>query len=340
MGDGIVRANDGIGDIDQSATGPCLQELRCDRLVGPGPIPLHISGQIIARPPFENAVQRITPRFEAVDDVTGNVGEEVGRAVFVQIIGLQARRRPVAVQPNPAGGTRLMAFHIAVFERARHQNAKFAVGKGVAGNQGNARVHIVGNVGIDRLRRSCDIGFAAIVERAPGNDAHGATDAAFRHVGRGGLDDFQPVDEFGGQVAEVDIAAAAYRGGQSGRAIDFDAIERRVGTADGHASAFAIGARKLHTGHALQRFADILVGEFADIFGRNRVQHLRRIALGVQRALQTAADTGDDDVAIARRLLLRGCRPGGKQKHSHGGARNQGAVPGKLHQPSSPNQCT
>jgi hypothetical protein len=47
-----------------------------------------------------------------------------------------------------------------------------------------------------------------------------------------------------------------------------------------------------HAGNALQRFGQVGVGEFADVFGHDAVDDTVRIALQVHRRGHTAADTG------------------------------------------------
>ena len=317
MLDRVVGADDRVFGVDDAAAGAGLQILRGDRLVGARPVGFQIGLEVVAGAPFENAVQRIAAGFQAIDDIARDVGEEIADAILVEVVEIAIG----ILELHPAGGAGLMAFDIAILKRARHQDAGRAVGEGVAADDSETRVHMVANVGIDGLGGAGEIRLAAIVERPARDDANGAADAAFGHVGGRGLHDFQPVDEFGRQVAEIDVAAAADRGRERGRAVDFDPVEAGIGAADGDARAFAVGARNLHAGHALERFADILVRELADILGRDGVEHLGRVALGVERALKAGADAGDDDVGdliilrglILGRDLLRG---EGKRRHS------------------------
>ena len=78
------------------------------------------------------------------------------------------------------------------------------------------------------------------------------------------------------------------------------------------ALAFAELAVDDDAGHALQRLGEILVREFADVFGVDRVDHADRFALGLERFAQAAADAGDHDLfdlARVRRLCCAGPLP-------------------------------
>jgi hypothetical protein len=83
-----------------------------------------------------------------------------------------------------------------------------------------------------------------------------------------------------------------------------------IGTKATHRDLFplAAGAVDRYTGNPLQRFGQILVGEFADIFGGNRVDDAAAFAFGLHRIQQAAADAFDDDRGdvIALRPLCRG----------------------------------
>ena len=82
----------------------------------------------------------------------------------------------------------------------------------------------VGEIAVDALRGAGEIAFG-LIEWPARDDAHRAADAAFGHVRRRRLDDFDARDELDRQIAEVHIAAAADRQRQRRDAVDLDAIQ-------------------------------------------------------------------------------------------------------------------
>ena len=69
-----------------------------------------------------------------------------------------------------------------------------------------------------------------------------------------------------------------------------------LGAAQADALAFAELAVDDDAGDALQRLGDVLVRELADVLGGERVDDADRLALGLDRFAQAAADAGDDDL--------------------------------------------
>jgi hypothetical protein len=82
-------------------------------------------------------------------------------------------------------------------------------------------------------------------------------------------------------VAETDLLAAVERGGReiAGEAADVDFLRAPTEALRGQA------------GQAGDRVGDRGVGQFADVFGRDRFDDRRRFAFGLCRSFDTAANT-------------------------------------------------
>src|SRR3546814_1727554 len=52
--------------------------------------------------------------------------------------------------------------------------------------------------------------------------------------------------------------------------------------------------------NALKRFGEILVGEFGDVLGDDHIDRRDRVALLIERLVERGAETGDDDLVLAR----------------------------------------
>lgn len=63
--------------------------------------------------------------------------------------------------------------------------------------------------------------------------------------------------------------------------------------ADGDGAAFAVVARNLDAGDALQRFGDVVVGQLADVFGDDGIDDLLGVLLDQLRLGDAAAGSGD-----------------------------------------------
>ncbi len=141
----------------------------------------------------------------------------------------------------------------------------------------------------------------------------------------GDLKTFDLADDVGRQHQVVEAARRVQLvedepvGGRERVAVQQRARQRRGQAAQVHALAFAEVAADDDAGHALQSFGEILVGELADVLGIERVDHADRLALGLERLAQAAADAGDHDLfdlARVRRLRRQGrrCLPGQCQR--------------------------
>ena len=88
------------------------------------------------------------------------------------------------------------------------------------------------------------------------------------------------------QASGVDIGAA--------EDVLVEAIPEAAAEAPhGDLRAFAVAAIDRHAGDTLQRFRQVGVGELADIFGRNGIDHTARIALDVDRAIKAGVNWFD-----------------------------------------------
>ena len=177
---------------------------------------------------------------------------------------------------------------MARFELRREQHAERAVEENLAADECDFRIVFVGEIAVDGLRRTGQEAFR-LIERVARNHAHRAN-AAFGHLGSRRLHDFDARNELHGQIAKIHIAAATDGQRQGGNAIELDTDQRLVGAANADAAAFTILPIDLYAGNALDRFADILVGEVTDVFGGNRIHHLDRFALDRERVAHRCAN--------------------------------------------------
>ena len=84
-----------------------------------------------------------------------------------------------------------------------------------------------------------------------------------------------------------------------------------------------IATRKRHAGHALHRFSEVRVGEFADVFSNDRIDRCRFTAFHAERAVERGAEASDDDIGgfglIGDGLILG---DGGNRHEQRGGDRD------------------
>ncbi|MNN56567.1 hypothetical protein D3C81_1715070 [compost metagenome] len=115
-------------------------------------------------------------------------------------------------------------------------------------------------------------------------------------------------DDLGRQDVEGKLAAVVV-GGQ-GAAVDGHRVELGSKAAHRDEAAFAAVAVDGHARDALQGFRDVLIRQFAQVLGGDRVDHANGVALDVDRLLLAGADAGDDDFVHRGRVLGTGviCR--------------------------------
>src|SRR5690606_28383289 len=128
--------------------------------------------------------------------------------------------------------------------------------------------------------------------------------------GRRGLVDDERGEQLRREDVEVEGAIAVRRSAVSrGRdrfhAVQADAGELRAETAHRDRAALAGVALDRDAGNALQRFGEILVGEFGDVLGDDHVHRAGRVALLVERLVERGAQAGDDDLVAARGRVAR-----------------------------------
>ncbi len=135
------------------------------------------------------------------------------------------------------------------------------------------------------------------IERTGRVDIDQATETAFDLIGRRRFVDIDTRQDIGREIEQCRRAVgdgeqqAAVQGGH-------DLLE----AVDDIGIAFTARiAGDLHTRNTLERFGDIGVGQFADIFSHDRIDDLRRLALDIRGVLQALAQAGDDNDGVFRR---------------------------------------
>ncbi len=164
------------------------------------------------------------------------------------------------------------------------------------------RIHLAADVQHDRP--------PAEVERTDGPQVDRAGEALTDELRVRRLVDDDLVDQFGRVLVEFDAAIVA-------GADLLAAIHQRIGKARIRAAQADRGRTTLGTLRGQAReprdgLGDTGVRQLADVLGGNRLDDAARVALGRDRAFNTGADAGDDDLPECRRLLLSpgggGCR--------------------------------
>ena len=167
------------------------------------------------------------------------------------------------------------------------------------------------------------------LQRLAGHDIDRAADRTFVDARFGRLVDIDPADQLRREQRIVEGAARRVEdepvGRRHGLAVQQGAVERRIGAQDRYLFALAELAVDGDARHQRQRFGDIGIGEFADIFRGNAVDDRVGVTLDVDRLGERGAITGDDDISgicigvrrgsIAS-LRMRGTR---KQRNGAGG---------------------
>ncbi len=135
----------------------------------------------------------------------------------------------------------------------------------------------------------------------------------------GDLVDFQRAEHFRREQREVETAvrriAVLPDRLRNRMAVEETQVERRIGAVDAHALRGAECAIDGHARHLRQCFGDVGGGEFADVFGGDRFDDRIRIALFLERFLQTFANADDFDraqflIALRRRTAAGRLRIG------------------------------
>ena len=155
-------------------------------------------------------------------------------------------------------------------------------------------------------------------------------------IGLGSFVDIDAGKDFRRILVELDRAAVV--GGGLLPPVERRAGEVRAEAADRDDVGAASITLRGKAGEAGDRFADAVVRQFADVFGRNRFDHRLGRLLLRGRAAQRCAEAGDDDIFVGigcsgcvrrrsgRGLRLRGSRADQQQrrpKRAHAGAQRQ-----------------
>ncbi len=194
----------------------------------------------------------------------------------------------------------------ALLLRVVHQDADLAdTGlPAIAEQARERRLAVVGEVVIVVLHAAGDLA-AVVVERQTRAQVDRAAQATFDHVGRRILVDIDATEQFGRHVFEAQATAVV--GGKDVATIELGAHLGEA--ADGDRAAFAVVARNLDSGDALQRFGHVVVGQLADVFGNDGIDDLLCVLLDQLRLGHAAAGTGDlHGVQLLRRRIR--CRRG------------------------------
>ena len=256
-----------------------------------------------ARFEFQNADQRVALVLARVGEHF-LPGDERGcaRARRADVAIDPAAERFVVIQLGVAGLGR--AVEVGIAQRpAKRASLVLADPAGAAAPAPVAHVVVQLAAGVE---------FAAQVERDGGlaifQRAHGAQvgRTSQTHAGDAGvrrLVDHDAAQQFRRILVKLDravvartglLAAIEQRGGEVGREpAQRDHLRAAVDTLGGEA------------GQARDRFRDRLVGQLADVFGRNGFDDAVGVALGVDRVGDGEADAGDQDAAILVRHFGR-----------------------------------
>jgi len=142
---------------------------------------------------------------------------------------------------------------------------------------------------------------AFIIERQARAQVDRAAEASFDHFRGRVLVDVDATEQLGRHVLEAQ--AAAVIGGEDVTAIELGA---HLGQAtDGDGAAFAVVARDLDAGDALQRFGDVVVGQFADVLSHDRIDDLLGILFDLLGTGHAAAGTRHlDGVQLGRGIRV------------------------------------
>ena len=178
----------------------------------------------------------------------------------------------------------------ALLLRVVHQDADLADAglPAIAEQARERRLAVVGQVVIVVLDAAGDLA-AFVVERQARTQVDGAAQATFDHVGRRVLVHVDAAEQFGRHVFEAQATAVV--GGEDVTTIELGAYLGQA--ADGDRAAFAVVARNLDAGDALQRLGDVVVGQLADVFGDDGVDDLLGVLLDQLRLGDAAARAGD-----------------------------------------------
>ena len=253
---------------------------------------VEIEFQIVIGLPFERGGAVVGFIFVILQPLLKELDAQEGK-------GLGARSR-AGEDDRVAVDARLERSDVLPCIAPAHHDADFADAgvPAVAERGGQAREGRFGQVTVFDLcpRRNERL---AQVERADRPQIDRPADRSLDRLRGRDLGDLDRGDQRRGQILEADTRSPGAR--PDGRhAVDFGAVG--VGAANLHRIADPGLPGDLNAGDILQHFGQILVGQFADIFGLDDLDDIVGGALFAQRGGKGAADARDDDRVIARRI--------------------------------------
>ena len=194
---------------------------------------------------------------------------------------------------------------------AQHHSPFVVRAEGAPGRKGEAqRRAVVPNVAIlfvDAVGGEAVEERTPRIERAARFDVDDAADRIGVILRRHRLDDLDPACHHGGDDVERHRAPAlVYRGDD--RAVDGGAVVSRLEPAQHREARLALILLHRHAGYAAQRGGGVVIGQLADVVGRDRVDHCKGVALGRDRLALGAALPGDDQVLGGRLAFTTGHR--------------------------------
>ena len=219
---------------------------------------------------------------------------DIGRRLVGAIIG----------PPGPAFGPRRQGAVAPLLIGRADQNAKGLVRVPPAQLTGNLRLEFFRDIGIDALgRKKARPGVQ--IQRAPRLEDHRTPDAAFVEPRLGRFEHVHARDHVRRQQRIVEGAGrVAAVGRRDEIAVELRERQVRTQAADADARSFAAVPLDDDARYALQRIGDILVGEFADILGRDDVDEGVRLPLLPQALFDRLAIAGDDNVGWSGRTRI------------------------------------
>ena len=331
----IVRLD--VRHIDE---GNCLGRLRADRTFGQHAVAIDriVSDETLrfalsegefdrgfARVDLQVRVEILRADLELVGRAVIDADRSTPPAAILVAVGDVAIFGRIIIGRHGRGvAASLVEGPVAAIVAAQHIDVIVRLFVAESGNDPEAVVEIVAeNCGARRLPTRNLAALAALdvagqrealleVKRIARLEVDDPAKPAFEQRCIGRFEDLDPPDQFRRHAFETVVAVIiAFADLVDLEAADEElAVQQRdvlVEPADADFRTLPVFTVDLDTRQALERFRDILVGEFADVFRRHRFDDEVRIALGIQRVFKRCAKAGDDDDVVR---LVGGLGPG------------------------------
>ena len=165
---------------------------------------------------------------------------------------------------------------------------------------GDARRNVVVQVVVATLHGGNDLRPCTICQRVAGVEVDDRTKRTFIERCRRRFVDDDRIEQLGCEDVEVECTIAVERctvdrGRDRFHAVDADTRELGAEAADSDLPTFACIAFNRDTGNALERFREVGVREFCDVFSDDDVDLANRFALRCDSSVQRFAEAGNDD---------------------------------------------